>query len=80
MTMGEAISAELSFTGGKGLVLFHPPLPERHTVTVPWVEVQVEPPDDTGSSARKRSETFCYARNGRMDRQEKKGLLIDSYF
>jgi hypothetical protein len=81
MTMAEMISPELSFTGGQGLVLFHPALPQRHTMTtVPWVEVQVEPPDVAGSPARKRSETFCYGRNGSMDRQEKKGLLIDSYF
>jgi hypothetical protein len=80
MAMAEAISAELNFTGGQSLVLFHPPLLQRRTMSVPWVEVQVGLLEDTSPSARKQSETFCYERNGRMDRKEKKGLLIDSYF
>jgi hypothetical protein len=80
MAMAEAISAKLNFTGGQGLVLFHPSLPQRHTMTVPWIEVQVEPLEDTSPSARKKSETFCYDRKGHMAHKEKKGLLIDSYF
>ena len=80
MSMTEAIPAELGFVGGQSLVLFHHPLPQRAVETLPLVEIQVEPLEDSGRSARKESETFSYDRNGRMDHEEKKGLLIDSYF
>jgi hypothetical protein len=80
MSMTEAIPAELGFMGGQSLVLFHHPLPKRAVESLPLAEIQVEPLDDSGGSDRKESETFSYDRNGRMDCEEKKGLLIDSYF
>lgn len=80
MSMTEAIPAELGFMGGQSLVLFNHPLPQRAVETLPLVEIQVEPLEDSGPPGRKESETFSYDRNGHMDRKEKKGLLIDSYF
>ena len=80
MGIAEAIPAKFAFPGAQSLILFHPPLPQPPVLSIPPVEIQIEILDDTSPSARKESENFFYNRNGHMDRKEKKGLFLDSYF
>ena len=78
--MSEVILAASGFMGGQGLVLFRHPLPQRVVETLPPVEIQVAPIENSRCSVRQESETFSYDHSGHMNRKEKKGLLIDSYF
>jgi len=79
--MVNAIAAAApALTSGNSIVLYQNILPERYSITVPFLEVL--PPENSDSVYKNQTEQeiLFYDHQGHIKRRFQKGLLINTYF
>jgi hypothetical protein len=80
MLMRSALSAPLRLTSGNSLVPYWNILPERYSITVPFREVVEEQKLELNYDNLAGSEALCYDARGHLQREVRKGLLLNAYF
>jgi hypothetical protein len=80
MAMLNALSPPLRLTSGNSMVLYRNILPERYSITVPFIEVVAEKNLELNYDNQPGSEVLYYDRRGHLKRKVHKGLLLNTYF
>jgi hypothetical protein len=78
--MVDAILAPLRLTGGNSIVLYQHILPERYSITLPFIEVAAEEKIASFHENQLANQGLYYDHRGHLRRQTEKGLLINVFF